>query len=165
MNKCTLCGYENNDGADYCLNCKARLKQSNTLSDYDVYMNNQKKTELARAKIKRKTIQVAIAIVTVVVVGIGIFIYRYKTAPSRAENLVCNYIQSHVSNVESVIVSATIGSCLDGNYIRNNGFWMNGNVVINGKRMMFTAEVDMDGIFDSGKITSIQINYQEIYKR
>lgn len=159
MNKCGSCGHINNDGSTRCINCGAAL--SVKPSDFEVYINNQKKQ---RSKAYKKLAILFITIGVVAVIAFGFFIIRVNSASTRAETLVYNYIMSHVQNVDDITMYS-MGSCLSGGYFSGSGgFAVFGNVTINGTSMPFSSDVSMRGVFDSGRITSVKISYQEIYK-
>ncbi len=159
---CDKCGYANNDGSKICLNCKGNIdsvsRQEKTESE--LYIRQREDVRKFEENRRKKVWAVMGCIAVIVAVCSGFWFTRVATAPSRGENIVREYLEDRIANVESVYFESTNGSCLkatDNSYLKGETIYTGGNVVINGRNYPFVANVSMKGVLDNGKVTSIKL--------
>lgn len=150
---CQECGYENNDGSTICINCMEKLpsETSGTGNDFLSRMEQKEKTELYKTK---RFIRIVAVSSVVLIVYFLVFIARAASASDRAEDLVRIRLTETVQNVQSVEIVMCTGSVNGGGYV-GGGYEIFGYVYIDDCKVPFTTFVEMDSVWDKGRISRL----------
>ncbi len=160
MISCPDCGYQNNDGSCYCLNCRKQIPKSQKKSEFEITMEAYDK-EKDREKQRNYIIRRNALICLVIIVVVGIFVFsRMGSAKERAETLVSDYLLERYSDISRVECSSMPNYWGD----EFRGFSIAAAAYLkNGEKVYFSANVFMNTYLDEGKISSIQLYGKEIY--
>ncbi len=156
MIQCPRCKYENNDGSQYCLNCRLSLPRTTALSDYQKTMRTYQAQEAEKSEQTKRSMRIVLAVIAIMVLIIVILLVRVGEADTRAETLVKDYLSQRFTNITSIECT-----CYSIGYDEFQGYKVSAKLQLtNGDVVYALAVVNMDSFLSEGELASLQIEGQ-----